>query len=237
MADKRITRKKLKTHWHYSWWKYVMLTALSIMVVDIVFAMTAYRAPEEKKIELYFCNGYMNTAAIEEEFWPMLIEACPDQEELVVMNIDLTSQDGYSDMQFTVYSAAHQGDICLLPASEVKKLAADGADEIFIELTPYVESGAIDVEGIDLSGGMYKAADGTEGLYGIPADSLYGLVSYGNDPADSLFCIMSYSGNDDNAAAALGILVGHFRAEKPEGYDEYREKKEAESSSATSIFY
>ena len=58
MADNRITRKRLKNHFVYGWWKYLLAVVLCVMGVDLIFSMTAYRPPEDKKIELYMCNGY-----------------------------------------------------------------------------------------------------------------------------------------------------------------------------------
>lgn len=230
MADNRITKRRLRNHVAYNWWKYAIVVVLSIMGVNLLFTTTEYRPPEERKIELYACNGYLDTAALEEDLWPQIVERWPDQEELIVMNIDLTSSDMYATMQFSTYVAAHQGDVCLLPVAEMKKLAQDGAEYAFLDLTPYINSGVIDAEGIDLSAVIYTNEDGSEGIYGIPADSLYGLLSYGCDPAGSVLCVMVYSGNDDTAAGVAGLLIEQHRVDKPEGYDEMRGQKEKNTS-------
>ena len=221
-----ITRKWLKNHLTYSWWKYLVLVVACVMGVDMLFAMTAYRVPEDKKVEVYILNDYIQAQALEETLWPPFAEAYPDQEQLTVLNINLAGGDIYAAMQFSAYAAAQQGDVCLMPVSEVEKLAADGAQYAFLELTPYVESGLIDTEGIDLTPGRMSTSDGTEGLYAIPANTLYGLLAYGNDPADSMLCILDYSGNDEHAAAVLGMIIDLGRAEKPEGYDEMRGAQE-----------
>lgn len=221
-----ITRKWLKNHLTYSWWKYLVLVVACVMGVDMLFAMTAYRVPEDKKVEVYILNDYIQAQALEETLWPPFAEAYPDQEQLTVLNINLAGGDIYAAMQFSAYAAAQQGDVCLMPVSEVEKLAADGAQYAFLELTPYVESGLIDTEGIDLTPGRMSTSDGTEGLYAIPADTLYGLLAYGNDPADSMLCILDYSGNNEHAAAVLGMIIDLGRAEKPEGYDEMRGAQE-----------
>ena len=44
----QITKKWLKNHFAYSWWKYLVLTVACVMGVDMLFAMTAYRVPEDK---------------------------------------------------------------------------------------------------------------------------------------------------------------------------------------------
>ena len=218
MADNRVTKKWMKHHWSYNWWKYLLLAFVCAVTVDVAFTMTAYRPPEEKKIEVYVLNDFCNAVAMQEELSPLFFAAYPEQEEFTVLNINLTGGDLYAPMQFSTYVAAQQGDVCLMPRSEVDKLAADGAEYAFVELTPYIERGVIDAEGIDLSGGMMKRSTGEMGVYGIPADSLYGLLEYGNDPEDSLLCIMDYSGNEERAAGVIGLMLERYRTEKPEGY-------------------
>lgn len=211
MADNRITIQRIKNHWHYGWWKYVIFAALAVFGVDILFTTTAYRAPEEHKIELYMCNGYANATALQEDLWADLLAACPEQEEFLVANIDLVNGDMYTNMQFSTYIGAQQGDVCLLPLAQMKSLGQDGADGAFLELTPYVESGVIPVEGIDLSAGMMTNEKGEKGLYGIPAGSLTGLYEYSCDPAGGLLCAMAYGGNDDTAATLIGQMIARFR--------------------------
>lgn len=220
MAENRITKRWLKNHWTYSWWKYLLVIALSVMGIDMLFTSTAYRPPEEKKIELYVCNEYVDSIALQEALWPLFSERYPDQEELTVMNINLTSDDMYAAMQFSTYVAAQQGDVLLLPEAEVAKLAAEGADVAFLELTPFIESGVIDPGDIDLSSGMMKSEAGEMGLYAIPADTLYGLTAFYNIPDDSMLCLTSYGGNDEHAAGLLNLLLERYRTEKPEGYGE-----------------
>ena len=216
MADNRITGKRIRDHWRYSWWKYAIWLVITLIGIDMLFAVTAYRPPEDKRLQLYMCNGYANTDALKEDLWPALLEACPDQEELIVQNIDLTSEDYYSKMQFTTYLAAQEGDVCLLPVSEMKSLVSDGAEYAFLELTPYVQSGVIPTEGIDLTPGMLRDSSGKEGLYAIPADALYGLREYGCDPAGGVLCVMVYGGNDDSAATLLGQMIARFTTEPPQ---------------------
>lgn len=219
MAENRITKKLIKHHWSYNWWKYLLLVFLCAAGVDVVFTMTAYRPPEEKKMEIYVLNGYCDTAAMQTELEPLFFEAHPEQEELTILNINLTGGDMYAAMQFSTYAAAQQGDVCLLPRSEVQKLAAEGAENAFMDLAPYIESGAIDVQDIDLIGGRMKNSEGKESIYAIPADSLYGLLAFGNDPADGMLCVMGYNGNEETSAAVVNMLIERYRTPKPEGYE------------------
>ena len=164
MADNRITKARLKNHWTYGWWKYLIMVVLVVMSVNVGFSVTAYKPSEEHRIEVYLCQGWADAEQFQADFWPALQEAAPDQEELTVMNIDLTSDDIYANMQFSTYVAAQQNDMCLLPRSEVKKLAEDEAWSAFAELTPYIESGALEPGDIAAFAAGMTLGDGLECL-------------------------------------------------------------------------
>ena len=220
MAEERFSVKWLRHHLTYGWWKYLISIVVCVLGVNLLFAMTEYRPPEEKKIEVYMLSGFADTQAMQQELWPLLQAECPDQEELTVLNINILSADAYAYMQFSTYVAARQGDVCLMPASEVDKLVQDGADNSFMELTGFVESGLIDTKDIDLAGGMFADSEGGRGLYAIPADSLYGLLDYGCDPKDSYLVLLAYNGNDVNAAKMMNLMIERYHGAKPQGYDE-----------------
>ena len=86
MAENRITKKILKNHWTYNWWKYLLAIVISVFGVDLLFSVTAYRPPENRKVELYLCSGYADADAVHADFWPALKARCPEQEELTVLN-------------------------------------------------------------------------------------------------------------------------------------------------------
>jgi len=225
MTKQRITKKWLKNHMTYSWWKYLLLCAACVFCIDMLFVMTAYRAPEEKKVEVYILNDYVEASAVREDLSEVFFERCPDQEELTVLSINIGSDDMYARMQFTTYAAAQQGDVYMLPVKEFENLTQDGP-EAFVDLKPYIESGVIDLQGIDVSRGTMRHADGSKGIYFIPADTLYGMLRYSNDPAGSVLCLTSFGGNDDNAARVLNLLLEQYHGEKPEGYDQMRKERQ-----------
>ena len=212
MANQRLTKKRLKNHWAYSWWKYALAAAVSAMLVSVVFAVTEYRPPDDKKVEFYVLNSYMDTETMQADFWPQLQAKKPEQEKLTVININLTdSSNIYAPMQFSTYVAAQQGDLFLISRDELLKITADGADEVLVELTDYLESGAIDAQDIDLVKGTLDRGDGTTAVYAIPADTLTGLSQYGNNPKDSLLCIPQYTQNADSAAALIELMLEKLR--------------------------
>lgn len=226
MADNRITKKRLKNHFAYSWWKYALAAVLSVMGVSLVFAATRYEPPADRQLTVYVLNDYTDAETMQADLWARIKEAHPEQEALFVQNIDLTDNSNiYAPMQFSTYVAAQQGDVFLIPYDEMLKIVADGPEDALVDLTAYIESGVIDVSGLDLSACTMKKLDGTTGIYAVPADQLYGLrTAYYNDAKGSVLCIPIYSQNQDTAAEAIRILMELGKGEKPA---EQTEKAEA----------
>ncbi len=226
MADNRITKKRLKNHFAYSWWKYALTAVLSVMGVSLVFTATRYEPPADRQLTVYVLNDYTDAETMQADLWARIKEARPEQEALFVQNIDLTdSSNIYAPMQFSTYVAAQQGDVFLIPYDEMLKIVADGPEDALVDLTAYIESGVIDVSGLDLSACTMEKLDGTTGIYAVPADQLYGLrTAYYNDAKGSVLCIPIYSQNQDTAAEAIRILMELGKGEKPA---EQTEKAEA----------
>ena len=226
MADNRITKKRLKNHFAYSWWKYALAAVLSVMGVSLVFAATRYEPPADRQLTVYVLNDYTDAETMQADLWARIKEAHPEQEALFVQNIDLTdSSNIYAPMQFSTFVAAQQGDVFLIPYDEMLKIVADGPEDALVDLTAYIENGVIDVSGLDLSACTMEKLDGTTGIYAVPADQLYGLrTAYYNDAKGSVLCIPIYSQNQDTAAEAIRILMELGKGEKPA---EQTEKAEA----------
>ena len=225
MADNRITKQRIKNHWAYSWWKYLVMCVCVVFGVNMFFTMTAYRSPENKKVELYLCSGWADSELAYADMWPMLQEVAPDQEELIIMIIDLVGQEYYTIMQFTTYIAAQQGDVMLLPKSEFAKYASEDAWGMYAELTPYLEGGMLSADDIDLTRGKLENASGEIGVFGIPADTLYGLTDYGVDPADTMLVVTAFSGNEETCVKLVDAMVKRYKTEKPDFYDEWHNSR------------
>ena len=225
MADNRITKHRVKNHWTYSWWKYLLMVVCVVFGVNMFFTMTAYRSPEDKKVEIYLCSGWADAEKAQADMWPILMEIAPEQEEMFVANIDLVGQEYYTIMQFTTYVAAQQGDVMLLPRKEFLKYASDDAGGMYADLAPYIDSGLLDAEEIDLTGCMLEDASGKMGVFGIPADTLYGFTDYSIDPADSVLVVTAYSGNEETCVKLVNELLKRYQTEKPDYYDAWHESR------------
>jgi len=204
-----ITKDRVRHHFHYFWWQYAVLAVAGIFGWNLLFTMTHYRPPENLKVEWYY-QGPSSTdtvgkgQALLDELWPELF---PEMEE-VTFNL-VGTDEMYGDMQLMVWMAAGQGDVYMLQKDSFKTYANENT---LLDLQPYVDDGTLNVEGMDLRGGIATDSEtGYKGLFGIPADALEGMWDYDMKPDGALICLPLGSGNIDNALILLQYLLENWK--------------------------
>lgn len=206
-----VNAETLRHHFTYSWWKYLLIVALVILLVDVVFAMTAYRVPPEKKIE-FFVYGQMDQSGALEQY----LESVREKElpEMESITCQMLLDDGqYGPMQLMTFLAAGEGDVYLLSREEFLSNAAGGA---LIPLENDEELMSVfNQAGISLQSGWRRNTEtGENHLYGIPQDKLPGLSQYAY-ASDGYVCVVVNNGNDENVLRFLRILCRDM-LQKPE---------------------
>jgi len=200
-----ITRDRIRHHFHYDWWQYAILAAVAIFGWNLLYTMTHYRSPEHLKVEWYFQGPASDrTVALAEGLMEEVkAEQFPDMEEVAfnIVGMDQT----YGDMQIMVWMAAGQGDLYMLKEDSFKGYAAGDS---FIDLQPYVDSGMLNVEGLNLKKGYVKSEEtGEKKLFGIPADALTGLKEYDILPEGTVLAVTINGGNIENTLKLLQHLL------------------------------
>lgn len=196
-----VNSETLKQHFTYSWWKYLLLALLAFGLVDLLYTMTAYRPPENKKVEFYV-YGMVNTEKLAGYMDHVRETEMSDME--LMSPLMLLADDNYGPMQLTTYMAAGEGDVYLLPRDQFITYAASSG---FLPLEEDEELMAIfSAAGINLQSGWRKNTEtGETHLYGIPQNKLPGLQQYAY-AEDGFLCVLSMGGNDENALKFLRIL-------------------------------
>jgi len=196
-----VTSAALKQHFTYSWWKYILIALLAFGLVDLLYTVTAYRPPENKKIEFYV-YGVANTEKLNGYMDGVRETEMPDMEAM--SSLMMLDDNNYGPMQLMTYLAAGEGDVYLLPRDEFISTAASSGllplenDEELMALF----NGA----GISLQSGWRKNTEtGENHLYGIPQNKLPGLDQYAY-AKDGFLCVVAMSGNEENALKFLRIL-------------------------------
>lgn len=218
MVDTRLTGERIRQHFTYNAWKYLLVVVAAIFGWSMLYNMTRYRPPADKKLDVYIAATGADVERMRADMEAALAEALPELEEINFYTINLGGQDDTAgQMQFTTYLAARQGDLYLIPRDKFVTFAKEPAESnALAPLDGYLEDGTIDVQGMDISKGERQGI-----TRGIPAQELYGLLDYGIVPQSLYFIIPAFSGNQENAAELLNLFIEHFHTEKPEWYDDY----------------
>ncbi len=221
----KLDRDSLRNHLQYNLWKYLLALALSIFVWDFVYAYTAYRPPQDKRIDIYIQSATTTQEATNAYFDAIREKAVPDMELVSsVLLMGTTQTDVYAAQQLTTYIMASEGDLYFLTGADFKRFASQG---VFVELEPFTQDGQLDAQGLDLRSGYVAMQEydadtesmvqvSTQRLYGIPAHELYGFMTeLGIDNRDLYLCMTVFNQNDDNVLKFLNELIQTTRAPRP----------------------
>ncbi len=221
-----LDKRTLKDHLHYSLWKYALLVVIAIFAWDLIYAYTAYRPPQDKRIDVYIQSATATQEQTEVFFEKIRQSSVPDMELVSTVLLMGNSQtDMYAAQQLTTYIMANEGDLYFLTGSDFKRFAGQG---VFLELEGAVQDGSLDVRGMDLSSGYVAIQSYDEEkealvpvsrqrLYGIPASGLFGFMTeLGIDHRDLYLCVTIYNQNDENVLRFLNELIRTTRAPMPD---------------------
>ena len=231
-----INKETVTGHMHYSLWKYVLIIAAAWMGWSLIYTVTTYRSPQDKRIDLYVQSYTATTESVNAFVAPIWKEAVPDV-ETVESVILLPLDDMSTSQQLFTYAMAGEMDVVFLNKQYFKSFAEQS---VFIPLDELVENGTVDVGDIDLSNGYVTVVVETDEqdrpvktarhLYGIPLDTFYGFMNGMQlDNRDMFAAIMVNNGNDDNVTAFFNALLQAGRGEQESWMAEYQEQGNGQS--------
>ena len=201
----------LRDHLRYHGWIYLVVAVVSIFGWDLVYTTTAYRPPQDKRIDLYVQGAMLQPEAAEGYFGRIAASAVENNELVSVAHLTGTTETNpYAAQQIVVYIGAREGDIYILTSGDFKRYAAQGA---FLPLEEYVSAGNLNLNGLDASTGFLSVADEQGGveshLYGLPLRNMPRLMQQtGLTEHESLFlCVTVYSGNEENVLRFINALL------------------------------
>ena len=214
MNDTKITKERIHHHFSYSWWKYVLLAVFAVFGWNMVYTMTRYQAPPDRRLGVYFVTYAINAEALD-QLRDQILREIPGLEDASCVSIVFSGEeDYYGAIQLSTYVGAGEGDIYIMNREQFNSYAQSGA---FLALGDAVKAGEINAFDLNIESGYATMEDtGKRELSGIPANELYGFLEYGIDNRDLLICVMGYSKNMDAAVRCADWLVQTMRAPKPE---------------------
>lgn len=119
---KHKTDTGFSTHLHYSWWKYVILTIVSVMVWTAVFDTLAKPARNEKVGIVFFGDG-LDVTGLHAQLTTEMENLT--QQEITYVDVAQTMAD-YEHLGQILMARTYDYDLLVLSAESVDKLAAYG---------------------------------------------------------------------------------------------------------------
>ena len=244
MPRTKYSKEYLKNHFFYSRWVYLVVVLVALGAAEITFTVTRYHAPNARRVDIELLGGYAdlsNTADAEKALLAagQAYERSRDEangvdtsasdyevplQEVGIYNINYSgtvsdNDDYYAGQKYMVMLAAQEGDIYIVTREMLESLV----DECGIApLDPFIESGLLSTEGVDLDDVTFDEAPYNEGdepsgkryIYALPAYSLVGLARNCSYPVSGRYIvIMAYSQNQDTAAAVVRELFTLYGGE------------------------
>ncbi|MDO4483442.1 MAG: hypothetical protein Q4C54_03115 [Clostridia bacterium] len=203
-----ITRDRLQQHFRYHWWMYVLSAVLCFFALNLFFSVTEYRAPDEKKLDMF-----VDAAGMDQEAWTAWMGKVRDEKFPQVEEVSagvLLMNDAYGPMQLATFMAAGEGDIYILSADSFRTYAGSGAfvpmDVVCPEL---LEKSA--AAGCVVDKGTAANENGEKHIYGFPLQPLAGLNRFGIRPDRLYLCIRDGSQNPQDAVALTESMLDELR--------------------------
>ena len=218
-----INGETLKHHMTYGLWKYALMAACVVMGWSLIYTTTAYRSPQDKRIDVYILSNTASSELVEQFLEPVWKETVPEME--IVSGVVVSLIDDYTTtMQLMTYMAAGEADIYFMNEQYFKSYASQGS---FLELEDLVESGQIDPGDADLSKGYVayveeyddqgRAVKTSCHLYGIPLDSFYGFMGGMQLDNRGMYAVITVNNqNDENVIPFFSALLQAGQGEKEE---------------------
>ena len=200
-----ITKEKFQNHVTYSSWKYILLVVVAIFGWNMIYSVTRYQPPEEKKVILGVFS-YGEDVNITPYMQRIQAELLPEMEDVSAQYI--MPDEAYGDMILTARIAARECDMYILPRTQFQNYAAQGAFMSLDEMLPDLIAD-LEAAGISLSrGNRTNDETGEKHQYGIPAAGMTELQNLLMvDVSDMYLCMFFETGNNDNALRFFEHLV------------------------------
>ncbi len=196
-----VTSARLKEHFRYNWWKYLLIVAIGLGLVDLLYTVTAYHPPREKTLSLYV-YGYTDDARLASYLENIRETELLDMEEII--SVRMLDDSAYGPMQLMAYFSAGDGDLYLLSRDTFLTYASDGT-MLPLEADPELMA-LFDSNGISLQSGWRRNTEtGETHLYGIPQSRLPGLGLYAY-ATDGFLCMPVTGMNRENAVKFMRII-------------------------------
>lgn len=228
MPKIRLTKASLSNHFHYAKWIYVLIICLSAFGLDLLFTVTEYHPPAERKVEIYLMGGLgdveqLDGLAARALEYGQTID--PTLEEVTFLPLSYTGEDDiYGPQKLMVLLAAQEGHVYFVDRNYLEQFVGMGVAQ---PLEDYIDQGLLDPGDRDLSSVTYEEPSfdedtppsGETHVYALQAEPLQGLMQTEEPiyyPDDKYIVVCSYVKNMDTTVQVLQFVMDELSTTAPQ---------------------
>ena len=219
MPNTKITREKFVNHMSYGKWVYVLIIVLVWFGVDLLYTVTEYHPPAERRVDIYLMGNYVDIEPLKELEAKALAYGQTFDETLEEVNFyDLVftgEDDPYTPQKLMVLMAAHEGNVYFLNRDYTEQLVRQ---EVALPLDEYIASGTISPGDRNLGKVTYdepapsedEPSSGLRYVYALQTDPMTRMMdadSLSFDVRDKYMVVTSYTKNVDTTVRVLQFLM------------------------------
>lgn len=228
MPKIRLTKASLSNHFHYAKWIYVLIICLSAFGLDLLFTVTEYHPPAERKVEIYLMGGLGDVEQLDDlaaralEYGQTID---PTLEEVTFLPLSYTGEeDIYGPQKLMVLLAAQEGHVYFVDRNYLEQFVGMGVAQ---PLEDYIDQGLLDPGDRDLSSVTYEEPSfdedtppsGETHVYALQAEPLQGLMQTEEPiyyPDDKYIVVCSYVKNMDTTVQVLQFVMDELSTTAPQ---------------------
>lgn len=226
MPNTKLTKEKWANHWQYHKFIYILIILLVVLCGDLLFQVTAYRAPSERKVDFQLVADYADAEFFDTYSEKAIADGQAYDETLEEVSFYSLSYSGGADdtygvQKYMVMVGANEGHVYFLSYDLMKQLVEQGG---VLPLNDYIGEGLLKpAEWMDLSETTFHVTEDEslselgERIYALPLGQLYGVmeddVHY--DIRDKYAVIMAYVKNPETTAVVLQSVIDQMTAPEP----------------------
>lgn len=228
MPKTRLTKESLSNHFHYAKWIYVLIICLSAFGLDLLFTVTEYHPPAERKVEIYLMGGLgdveqLDGLAARALEYGKTID--PTLEEVTFLPLSYSGEDDiYGPQKLMVLLAAQEGHVYFVDRTYLEQFINMGVAQ---PLEDYIDQGLLDPGDRDLSSVTYEEPSfdedtppsGETHVYALQAEPLQGLMQTEEPiyyPDDKYIVVCSYVKNMDTTVQVLQFVMDELSTTDPQ---------------------
>lgn len=203
-----LCKENIVNHFRYRWYLYVLALIAAIAIPTIIFSVSGYDSPEDKRIDFFMVKTNNYESLVKPVFNKLVDESGVEVESVTYEFVNDDSMGTVSQIM-VLRMISKEKDILILDSEDFQGYASQG---MFLPLEDRIPSDCLQyLEKKDKSGHSRETGDngyiGADHLYGIPLSALPGMTAEPLFFNDLYLAVFYDCGNEENVIKVVNKII------------------------------